>query len=339
MNILVIQTGKLGDMVCTTPVFRAIKKKFPHSKLLVMGDQINEEVLRGNPNVDLYVTNSNISSSKIKSLNLDIAILLTPNPSILRALLLAKVKKVISPKVTGGYSPYSTTTYKFLSFFTTRILHRMGYYAPQEYLNMLAPIGIKSSDLRKELYFNNIAEDRIKNLLAPFSSHLKIAIAPGAGNKIKEWPPEKFNQLSQFLIKKYNARIILIGGPKDKVLSEIVKLNLIKNNILDTTGLLPIEDLKALISKMDLFISADTGPIYIAEAFEIPTIDIVGPVDEREQPPRGEKNRIVLPENREKPQLHVMNARVYDIEEAKKLAVSTPVSKVINEVEFLLNHD
>ena len=34
-----------------------------------------------------------------------------------------------------------------------------------------------------------------------------------------------------------------------------------------------------------LFISVDTGPIYIAEAFNVPTVDIVGPVDENVQPP------------------------------------------------------
>ena len=64
-----------------------------------------------------------------------------------------------------------------------------------------------------------------------------------------------------------------------------------ETQFVNTDGLFSLDELKALIQRLSLFISVDTGPIYIAEAFDVPTIDIIGPMDENEQPPRGEKTQ------------------------------------------------
>jgi len=117
-------------------------------------------------------------------------------------------------------------------------------------------------------------------------------------------------------------------------------MNNINNNyierVVNTVGDLSIDELKALISKMSLFISADTGPIYIAEAFNIPTIDIVGPVDENVQPPKGRIHKLVIPK-RTKSELYIMNARNYNKEEALRQVNSILTKSVIKEVNKLLN--
>ncbi len=55
-KILIAQTTtNLGDMVCTTPVFRAIKKAYPNARLYVLGTRKNKELLEGNTDVDVYI--------------------------------------------------------------------------------------------------------------------------------------------------------------------------------------------------------------------------------------------------------------------------------------------
>src|SRR3989338_9471272 len=54
-KIAIMQTAKLGDMVCTTPMFRAAKEKYPEVKVFAIGNEINREVLEGNPDVDEYI--------------------------------------------------------------------------------------------------------------------------------------------------------------------------------------------------------------------------------------------------------------------------------------------
>lgn len=333
-RVLVIQGGKLGDMVCTTPVFRAIKKTRPESFLIVAGNKINQEVLAGNPYIDKYVYLDAVDKRLIHHLNIDTVLLLTPNPSILWRLLNARVSKIIVPKVVGGFSPYSTKKYQFLSYFATRVPHDIHKYAPQEYLSMLKPLGIYSTDTTKELFVTEEAVDIANGILSKAGDKIKVAIAPGAGNKVKEWPPEKFNEVARYFSTK-GAAIILIGGLSDKHLGEIVKHNV--DCVVDTIGELSIEVLKAVVRQVDVFVSADTGPIYIAEAFGIPTVDIVGPVDPRVQPPKGTGHAIVMPPNNNLPQLFIMNSRVYDLQIAEEMARSTTVESVIQAAEEVLS--
>ena len=42
-------------MVYTTPMFRAVKEKYPKAKVLVIGNRVNKEILGGNTDVDGYL--------------------------------------------------------------------------------------------------------------------------------------------------------------------------------------------------------------------------------------------------------------------------------------------
>ena len=99
---------------------------------------------------------------------------------------------------------------------------------------------------------------------------------------------------------------------------------------------LSIDELKAFITQARLFISVDTGPIYIAEAFGVATIDITGPIDENEQPPISSQNLVVIPRNRQKPELFVMNAKKYNKEEALRQVQSITVGDVTSAIDSLL---
>lgn len=333
-KVLVVQTGKLGDMVCSTPVFRAIKERFPGAAVFVAGAAINKDILTGNPNVAEFWDFRAMDVATVRGERFDVAVLLTPNPAMLRVLQKARVQKIIVPRVTGGYSPYMSRSFRLWSLFATRVPHRMGHYAPQEYLNMLVPIGIESTNTKKELCVDNSVQAHVDQLLAPFEGKKRIAIAPGAGNKIKEWPSERFAEVAAALATT-GAVIVLIGGSADAPLARTVAGNLPQGSVLDTTGNLSIEELKAVVRRMDLFVSVDTGPIYIAEAFDVPTVDIVGPMDEREQPPRGERHMVVVPP-REAPELHIMNARMYDEKEARRQVEATSAAEVIAAAQSLL---
>lgn len=50
------------------------------------------------------------------------------------------------------------------------------------------------------------------------------------------------------------------------------------------------------MNRFNLYIAADTGPIYIAHALKVPLVDIIGPVDPREQPPKDERSIQVVAE-------------------------------------------
>src|SRR5574343_655369 len=51
-KILLIRRDNIGDLVCTTPAFSALRKRYPDAKIGALVNSYNAEVLRGNFNVD-----------------------------------------------------------------------------------------------------------------------------------------------------------------------------------------------------------------------------------------------------------------------------------------------
>lgn len=337
-KILLIQAAKLGDMVCTTPVFKAVKSAYPSAELIVMGDSLNRQVVAGNPHVSRYIELKDASPKLFRDMQLDAAVLLNANPSLLYFLIRARVRKIIAPKIIGGFSPYATKAYKFLCLFVTTIPHRFGHYAPQEYLNMLVPLGIKSEDTTKEVYFSREAEARAEALISDAKGKLKIAMSPSAGNKIKNWGGKNFAKVADELSQKWDSIIYIIGGERDtQEVEEMTGHLTAQTRVVNLSTRLTVDELKAFISKADLFVSVDTGPLYIAEALDVPTVDIIGPMDEREQPPQGPNNKLVYLRDRKEPMLHIMNARVYNYDEARRQIDEITPEMVIREADELLS--
>lgn len=54
-KILFIQLSKMGDLICTTPVYRLVKDRMPKSKVMVLADTKLGAVLEGNPFIDLVM--------------------------------------------------------------------------------------------------------------------------------------------------------------------------------------------------------------------------------------------------------------------------------------------
>ncbi len=339
-RILITQLAKLGDMVCTTPMFMAVKNKYPNCEVWIMGNALNKELIDGNKNVDGYIVyskNINDTIQQVRDKGFDFACVTGPNFEALAALIISGIKTIAVPRIRNGFSPYETRLYKILSKFVITKPHHMGSYAPREYLRLLEPIGVVTDDTAKHLAFSEVGARRAGEILKPFTGRFIVGIAPGAGNKIKEWSTERFAEVANYLAEKHDAAIVIIGGQNDTALTEKMKSGIKKDiPVLDTTGTLSVDELKALISKLNLFISVDTGPIYIAEAFGVPTIDIVGPMDENEQPPISPIHRVVVPQNRTKSQLHIMNARIYNVKEARRQVESITIQMVTNAIDVII---
>ena len=324
-RIIVVPDGKLGDVVCATPVFAAIRKHFPSARIVAAGNvKFLSSILSDSTLVDEYVD--------LEGYSADIAVLTGPSYEAAAKLYLAGVPFIAAPLVEGGFSPLVTKPYRILTHFLKIYPYRMREYAPREKLRCLEPLGIEENDTTKRLGFSSAALEKISEYFV--DNNFTIGITPTAGHKIKEWPEDRFAEVADYLIEKYHTKVLILGGPKDREKVEKT-LSFMKNQATPITDL-NIDELKALISKLNLFISVDTGPIYIAEAFNIPTIDITGPIDEREQPPQGSMHRNVVPPTRNKPELFVLNAKLYNRAEALRQVDSITVDQVKREIDLLI---
>lgn len=338
--VVVVLTGKLGDIVCCTPVLRALRTALPKTRIIAVGGSVLKPLLADSALADecLDIGAEDIES-RIKACRADAGIVTGPSFVSTALLYLAGIPLVVAARVEGGSSPSETRLYRILRWLIATFPYRMGAYAPRERLRALEPLGIVSDDTRKQLGFSLTGEARVANF---FSAHgidqgrdFVVGISPTAGNKIKEWPVERFAAVADYLVERHGAKVIITGGKQDapKVREMLAHM---RTPALDASGAFDIDALKAFIARLSLFISVDTGPIYIAEAFDVPTVDITGPIDENEQPPVGSRHRVVTPPERKRPEMFVLNACPHDAREARRQAESISVEVVVETIDALL---
>ena len=341
ISIVIIQRAKLGDMIVTTSMFRAVKKTFPDCKVTVVGSTTNKQVLDGNKDVDDYIVWEDDLNKMIRTLRqkkYDFACMTGPNFHSLAVLYLSGIKSIAAPFVTNGWSPYETKSYKIIRNFAIKKEHKMGHYVPREYLRLLETINIFSNDITKFVFWSKEADLKMNELISSIDKKysLLVGIMPGAGNKIKEWLPERFAAVADYLIERYQAYVLIIGNSKlnrkeiDKMLAPIKNKDCVKD-----ASHTSIDELKALVSKLDMTVSADTGPIFIAQASGVPTVDIAGSIHPDEMAPNDGKYHLLV-RSKGEPEIWTMNARIWNYDRARKQIESITVSMVTEKVDELV---
>jgi ADP-heptose:LPS heptosyltransferase len=293
-KFLVAQMAKLGDMVCTTPVFHAIKEKNSKNQVFVLTSKINKDLLEYNQDIDgsfIYHKDRFWEAVKeIKKENFDYGCVVDCNFVGLAALYLSGINFISAPILKEKKNnPYKFSYYSILcKLVAVPFFYHFNEYMPLTRMRSLEAAGIYSKDISKHLAFSGLAEKKIKSFFQSENINkdkdIVVAIHVGAGNKVKLWAPENWAKLIDEIVKNKNIKVILTGSKIDEEEVRAV-LSLVKSKIIDASLKFNIDEFKALISQIDVFIACDSGPIYVAEAFNKYIIDIIGPVTGKEQPP------------------------------------------------------
>jgi len=296
-KILIIDNAKIGDLVCATPVFRAIKQKYPDCYLTVLVTPRVEGILRNNPHIDeLIVKSLNEKKGfgdlfnlvkKIRKSNFDASINLTPGTLNFILPFLAVIPERIST-VNDNFGYF----YKSLARLATRrVIFKKNSLSVRHYLELLKHINIADQNLKKEVYFTDLAGKKAADFLSEngiMPQDTIVGFCLTAGNKIKEWGEENYAHLADEILKNYGFKIVAIGGPQDEaVLRKFGQLCGV--SVIITYNDFLLEEIPALIKKFFYFVSSDTGPLYIANALDMPVLDILGPCSDLDQPPVYER--------------------------------------------------
>lgn len=330
LRILIIpHMTRVGDLIAITPVIRAIKQKYPQSFIAVVVGKKIAQILENNPYIDeIIVYRAHTLFDFLRKIfkqnfnwcfnfsGASFGTLISLYGCIPNKVNLIKEEQSLFEKFADKLN-----NFKFLyKNHTDPILH---------YLSMLKPLKIESIDTKKDVFVSKSGESKAM-LLEDFL----VGISISAGNKSKEWGDEKFKDLAVKINEKYGAKIIFIGARADE--SRILKLceNLDKEKFFTAVDF-SLSELPSLIKKLKLYIAVDTGPIHIADALRVPFIDIVGPVDPAELPPKRDYGILVKPQADIKPSVFAFKKNG-PLSEQKRALDSISVDDVLMAVETIL---
>lgn len=338
-------TKNIGDAICTTPVARAIKKAHPESKVIFVGSPKNQLTLEGNKDIDQYIIYHQHPYEIIKQLRkekVDAGVAINFSVLDIGMLFLSGAKAISCFVFSSHDHKLAPRPYRLLSRLMHTVEYTPGVYVPGQYLKLLLPFRIISQDISKHLSFTSKAKEAVRQALAKRGikeGSKLVAIAPGAGTKIKQWPAERFAAVASHISKEHNCSILLIGGPADEMEIKAMESVLEDSVTYCNFGGQSLDELKATLSMVKLIIGNDSGSIYVAESFGAATLVLVGPTDEAEHPLQDERHKVVVAEKREGPllQSYTSDESEVDHKVARSQMESITVEQVCRATDSLLS--
>ncbi len=131
--------------------------------------------------------------------------------------------------------------------------------------------------------------DAVERLLQRYGLALGdewIAMNVSARWPTKRWPRERFAAVADELQRERAGRIVLIGGPGERVEADSLKA-LMRTAPVDLTGQTDPGLLPALLEAAALLITNDSGPMHVAAAVGTPVVAMFGPTSPIRTGPYG----------------------------------------------------
>ncbi len=294
-RFLILSTTGLGDSLWGTPAIRALRQCFPTSYIGVITSPVGKACLQHNRRIDeLFVVENPVLLSlfplywKLKKRR--ITHVLNFHTSQRPILPLASILGATEIVGTHGIN-------KGLDFLLTQALDHDSFHEIQRRLDIVSQVGAQTLDSSMELFLSQEDEKIAEGFLA--DQHIPsyfplIALHPGAKDGFKQWPVSHFIDLGNRLVRNLGCRIIVTGTPEEKPLVASI-VSQIEQAIAATD--LPLLATAALIKKMDLLISNDTGPMHVAFAMKTPTIGLFTPTDPKLCGPYFVENAVPIAKN------------------------------------------
>lgn len=133
----------------------------------------------------------------------------------------------------------------------------------------------KDIGLKIEGHYRKIAK-KILDDNGIASSDFFVGINPNAYRPTRLWDANKFVLLAKKIHSYYGAKIGIIGGKGDSAVVKRIIHEIGENVCFELIGL-NLMTLAAVVSKMNFFVTNDTGPMHIAAAVKTPVVAIFGP--------------------------------------------------------------
>lgn len=279
-RILIVRTDRIGDVLLSTPVIKALRQGYPHAYIAMMVSPYAKDIVDGNPYLDEVIiydkdgkhrswARSVKFAANLKKKRFGLALVLHPANRVHLVTFLAGIPKRLGYDLKLGF------------LLTDRLKHakQSGEKHELEYnLDLVRYLGIEPED--KSL-FMPIKPESEKSVSILFGregikdSDGILALHPGASCPSKVWPNERFAEAADRLVARYGFKVLVLAGPKDIKLAQNV-IKQMRNQGVDLAGRTSVSQLASILKRCKLFISNDSGPVHVAAAVGTPVISIFG---------------------------------------------------------------
>ncbi len=282
-KIAVLRANGLGDFIFALPALQALHSAYPQAEIVLLAKEWHHLFLLNRPGpvdrviptphsvgvnevVDWEPENPHEAEgladfyAKMRAENFDLALQMhgggrNSNPFLLN----------LGARITAGLR---TPDAPDLDFSVPYIYFQ---HEVSRLLEVVSLVGAPLVTIEPSLHVTDADRAEADELLEIDGQPL-VVLHPGAGDGRRRWPPEKFARVGEMLVED-GLRVVVTGAITDR--------GLVDQMLASTTaplenlcGRLSLGGLTGLLSRADLFIGNDSGPLHLAEAVGAATVGI-----------------------------------------------------------------
>ncbi len=297
-NIVVISVNWIGDVVFSTPVYRALKTAYPGVRLTALAVPRVKEVLELCPDVDEVVVYNEArqggglvpmlsAAGALRRRHFDAAFILrrSLSRSWITRLAGIPVRVGFGARGWGGLLTHTADDTGL------DVIHRS-----DAYLRVVEAFGIKVAERSSRLAVGRDTCERVAALLRGhgLKGDERIVVMHTGGNwGLKQWPASRFAALTARLTQELGLKVVLSGAWSDV---ERVRAIALESGVapLVLAGETGLKELAALFKRAYMVVSADSGPLHVASAVGANVVGLFGPTTPEITGPRGQGRIRVL---------------------------------------------
>ncbi len=314
-RILLLRPDHFGDAILMTPVLQALRTHAPDAHIAMMIGPWSSEVVARHPALDRLITcpfpgfqrtSQRVldpyillfrTAQQVRREHYDLAINLRPDFWWGAALIyLAGVPRRIGYAIQPG-TPFLSCTLPFPAAEHATVsnlrlgsagLQALGYPALEEpYTPAQYPLSFQPTHTERTWVDEHLQSAGVD------SKETVVVIHAGTGGAVKHWRNEAWSSIADKLatteILPRAARIVLTGSKSEISMVEEIARGMKSQPVLLTST--TVGQLAALLSRAQLVLGVDNGPLHMAVAQNTPSLRLFGPTDPHIFGPWGDQER------------------------------------------------
>ncbi|HLB98775.1 MAG TPA: glycosyltransferase family 9 protein, partial [Acetobacteraceae bacterium] len=308
-RILAVKLDHIGDFITALPAMRRLKARFPRATLHVLAARGArafadiESCIDGFIEFEFFHTRSGLGQkdltdedyaelrARLLPYGFDLAIDLRKHDDT------REVLRHVPARFLAGYDHMGQFNFLdiALEWEGDQNLHRKRSHVTDDLINLVEAVATAAVEERTALttptWPRAALPDFLDNAARALFARPVVAVHPGVGTVMRQWPAEHFAALADLLIEKHGVNVLLIGGPDEIELAQEVLDKIVQRDaVVSVTGKTSLAELTQLLACCALYVGNNSGPKHIAAAIGAPTIGVhSGVIDSAEWAPIGKR--------------------------------------------------
>lgn len=289
MKILVIRRDNIGDLVCATPLFDALRARYPAARIEALVNSYNAGVLTGNPALDAVHAYTKLKHRAPGDSWLGNLLAQARLHRALRAqaydyVILAKsgfdrhglaLARRVRPRQIVGFAPPEEPRAAAITLPVPPLAYGEMHEA-EVMMKLAEPLGVRATAGPLRVYPQPARVEAWRRRL-PAGERRWIAVHISAREAGRVWPAEHWIAL----LRRLNRGVVLLWAPgaadNPRHPGDDAKAAAVASGVGAGVTLLPaktdsLEDLAAVLSLCEAFIGADGGALHIAAGLGLPVV-------------------------------------------------------------------